>query len=152
MTKGRIVGLIILALIIVIQLVPTERPDVIKVNKNDLLTQNQFNDSVSHLIKTTCYDCHSNETKYPWYAYVAPVSWLVNKDIRVGREHLNFSDWETLSKMDKAKLLGNISDEIEAGNMPMPIYVLMHPEARLSIENRELLIKWTEDFGESLFE
>ena len=109
-------------------------------------------DSVAMLLKNACYDCHSNETVFPWYSYVAPVSWLVNRDIRLGREHLNFSDWESKSKMDKASILGEIADEVELANMPMPIYIIMHPEAKLSTDERQLIIDWTDDFGEQLFE
>lgn len=134
------------------QLIPTDKPEVIKSNPNGLLVNNQFSDSVSRLLKNACYDCHSNGTKYPWYSYVAPVSWLVERDTRIGRENLNFSDWETFSKMDKAKILDELIEEVEGGNMPMPIYILMHPEAKLSLSDRKLLIEWSDEFAESLFE
>lgn len=152
MTKGKIIWAIIILVIIIIQLIPSERPELNANNDGDLLKNVNVPDSVSQILKSACYDCHSYETKYPWYAYVAPVSWLVNRDARIGRSNLNFSEWETQSKMDKASLLGDIADEIESGNMPMPIYVLMHPEAKLSVDERELIVKWTDDFGESLFE
>ncbi|RLD69926.1 MAG: cytochrome C, partial [Bacteroidetes bacterium] len=99
-----------------------------------------------------CYDCHSNETNYPWYSYVAPVSWLVGKDIREGREELNFSEWESLSKIDKAKHLDNIIDEVSDGDMPMNIYTIIHTDAKLSSEEIEQLANWAEDYAESLFE
>ena len=152
MSKGKIIWSIIVAIVIIIQLIPSGKPDVIDVNKDDLLINNHMPDSVSHVLKSACYDCHSNETKYPWYAYVAPVSWLVGRDTRVGRENLNFSDWESLSKVDKAKLLDDITEEIEDGNMPMPIYVLMHPEAKLAMSDRDMIMNWADDFGEKLFE
>lgn len=152
MTKGRIIGLVIIVVIVIMQLIPTDKPEVIKSNPNGLLVNNQFSDSVSRLLKNACYDCHSNETKYPWYSYIAPVSWLVERDTRIGRTNLNFSDWETYSKMDKAKILDELIEEVEGGNMPMPIYILMHPEAKLSVSDRELLIEWSDEFAESLFE
>lgn len=125
---------------------------MIKENPSDLIVNNAMPDSISSLLKSVCYDCHSNETIYPWYAYVAPVSWLVSRDTKIGRAEMNFSNWEQLSKMDKAKLLGDIAEEVEDGAMPMPIYILMHPEAKLSIRQREMLIDWTDEFAESLFE
>lgn len=152
MSKGKIIWAIIILLVIAIQFIPSRRPEVIATNKNDLLQNVLVTDSVSNILKSACYDCHSNETNYPWYAYIAPVSWLINRDIRLGRGNLNFSEWESQNKMDKAKILGEIAEEVEIGNMPMPIYVLMHPEAKLSVQDRELLIKWSDDFGESLFE
>jgi hypothetical protein len=142
----------IVGIFVVIQFIPSNRPEVIEDNPSDLIFNNTIPDSVSMLLQAACYDCHSNQTKYPWYAHVAPVSWLVARDTRIGREHLNFSDWETFSKMDKAKQLGDIVDEVEDGTMPMPIYVLMHPEAKLTIEQRELLADWSDGFAESLFE
>ena len=150
MTK-RIVWLSILVIIIGIQFIPTGRPDVIMENKEDLLVNNVFSDSVSHLLKNACYDCHSNETKYPWYAYVAPVSWLVIRDVKVGRNHMNFSEWEGMKKTDKAKHLSDINDEVSMGSMPLVSYPIMHPEARLSAEQRQTIVDWTDKFGEELF-
>jgi len=152
MCYKRVTWAIIVAAIIIIQLIPTRRPEVITTNKNDMVTNNVVPDTVALLLKNACYDCHSNETKYPWYSYVAPVSWLISRDIRLGREELNFSKWESLSKMDKAKMLEEIVDEIESGAMPMSIYVLMHPEAKLSMSNRDMIMNWADDFGEKLFE
>jgi hypothetical protein len=143
---------IIIAVIIIVQLIPSGRPEVIENNASDLVLNHHIPDSVTQVLRNACYDCHSNETKYPWYAYVAPVSWLVSRDTRMGREHLNFSDWEKYSKMDKAKQLSEIAEEVEDGTMPMPIYVLMHPEAKLTKAQREMLMEWSDEFAESLFE
>jgi hypothetical protein len=152
MSKGKVIWAIIIIVIIVIQLIPSDRPEVIATNDSDLLKNVNVPDSVSRILKSACYDCHSNETKYPWYAYVAPVSWLVSRDARLGRANMNLSEWETLSKMDKASLLSDIADEVESGEMPMPIYVLMHPEAKLSAMERTLIVRWTDELGEKLFE
>jgi hypothetical protein len=152
MKKWKLIGVVILALLIVIQLVPSGRPGTSSDNKNDLIINNQLPDSVSYLLKNACYDCHSNESRYPWYSYVAPVSWLVSSDVKKGRKHLNFSEWELNKKLDKAELLGDISDEINGDDMPLQIYLLMHPKARLTKQERNLLAKWTDDFGNKLFE
>jgi hypothetical protein len=152
MNWKKIVWIAVIAIVLIIQLIPSGRPEVIVDNPNDLLANNTLPDSVTNLLRSACYDCHSNETVYPWYAYVAPVSWLVIRDTKLGRAHLNFSDWENNSKVDKAKLLGEIAEEVEDGVMPMPIYILMHPEAKLTVAQRELLIEWSDEFAESLFE
>ncbi len=152
MKKGKVFGLIIVFLLVLIQFVPTGLPDTIAENENDLLYNNQIPEQVAVILKTSCYDCHSNETNYPWYSYVAPVSWLVGKDIREGREELNFSEWESLSKIDKAKHLDNIIDEVSDGDMPMNIYTIIHTDAKLSSEEIEQLANWAEDYAESLFE
>ena len=152
MSVKKWIWIILIAAVVIIQLIPSGRPDVIEDNPSDLIFNNQIPDSVKLLLKAACYDCHSNETKYPWYAYVAPVSWLVSRDTRMGRENLNFSEWEEYSKMDKAKLLDDLSEEVEDGVMPMPIYIIMHPEAKLTLAQRELLVEWSDEFAESLFE
>lgn len=152
MNWKRIVWIALIAIVVIIQLIPSGRPEVITENSNDLLSNNVLPDSVSDLLRSACYDCHSNETVYPWYAYVAPVSWLVSRDIKLGRDKMNLSDWEAKSKVDKAKILGEIQEEVEDGVMPMPIYVLMHPGAELTLKQRNKLIEWTDEFAESLFE
>ena len=150
--KKKKVWIALLVIFIIIQLIPTGRPEVIKDNPNDLLLNNQVPTEAESMLRAACYDCHSNESIYPWYAYVAPVSFLVNRDIRVGREELNFSDWETFSKVDKAKLLDKIIEAVESEEMPMVIYPPLHPEAKLSTEDRKVLTDWAESFAESLFE
>ncbi|MCB2208887.1 MAG: heme-binding domain-containing protein [Bacteroidetes bacterium] len=151
----KILKLLILILIIsvvIIQFIPNDKPEVVLANENDLIYNNQLPENISVMLKESCYDCHSNETVYPWYSHVAPVSWLVVKDIRDGRKELNFSFWESQSKMDKAKHLDNIIDEVLDENMPMPIYTIMHANAKLTKEERQLLADWAERHAESLFE
>jgi len=150
--KKKTIWITLLVIFIVVQLIPSGRPEVIKDNPNDLLLNNQVPTAVENMLRTACYDCHSNESIYPWYAYIAPVSFLVNRDIRVGREELNFSDWEAFNKVEKAKLLDGIIEAVEAEEMPMAIYPPLHPEAKLSTEDRKVLTDWAESFAESLFE
>ena len=90
-----------------------------------------------------CADCHSNETKWPLYSRVAPVSWLVYKDVQEGREHLNISEWNRPQKdADEA------SEKVQEGEMPLPIYSPLHPEARLSpAEKAELVAGLAATFG-----
>jgi hypothetical protein len=148
----KLILLIFLVILIIVQFIPNDKPEVILTNENDLIYNNQLPEELASMLKESCYDCHSNETVYPWYSYVAPVSWLVVKDIREGRNELNFSHWESQSKMDKAKHLDKIIDEVTDENMPMPIYTIMHSKAKLSNDDRQLLAEWAESFAESLFE
>lgn len=88
------------------------------------------------LAKRACFDCHSNETVWPWYSHLAPVSWLVWNDVQEGREHLNFSEWDREQRdADEAP------EEVEEGAMPLPIYLRTHPEARLSPEEKDALVR-----------
>jgi hypothetical protein len=150
--KGKIIWIILIAVVVILQLIPSGRPEVIEDNKSDLLANNKVPDSVAYFLKTACYDCHSNESVYPWYSYVAPVSWLVSRDVNLGREEMNLSNWETLDKMRKAKYLSDIVDVVSDGTMPMAIYPLMHPEAKLKRSDRQMIVDWADSYAESLFE
>ena len=83
---------------------------------------------------------------------MAPVSYLIAKDTREGRMDMNFSTWESLDKIEKAEMLDEIAEEVSEGEMPMKIYPITHPKARLSDEDRETIALWAEEFAESLFE
>ena len=91
------------------------------------------------LVVRACFDCHSNQANYPWYSYVAPVSWLVHHDVREARLKLNFSEWDLPQREALAAV-----EQIEKGDMPLPIYVPLHPEARLSAEEKAALIQGIE--------
>jgi cytochrome c551/c552 len=97
---------------------------------------------VDAILRRACYDCHSNETVWPWYSRVAPVSWLVVHDTNEGRAHLNFSTWNRLSIPERHEVLDELVEEVESGGMPLPIYLPMHPEARLNDADKTALLAW----------
>jgi hypothetical protein len=88
------------------------------------------------LAQTGCFDCHSNETVWPWYSHVAPVSWLVQHDVDEGRQKLNFSDWGADRKGEE---LDELLEVIRKGEMPLKVYLVTHPEARFTSLQREQL-------------
>jgi hypothetical protein len=92
------------------------------------------------LAKRACFDCHSNETVWPWYSYVAPVSWLIYRDVTEGRSHLNFSDWNQGNRG-----AGEIAEVIQEGEMPPAIYLLQHPTARLTDAGKQQMITGLEN-------
>ncbi|MDP1830269.1 MAG: heme-binding domain-containing protein [Archangium sp.] len=102
---------------------------------------------VATLLKRSCYDCHSNETKWPWYSQVAPVSWLVSKDVNDGRKHLNFSEWQGYEEGRKLKKFKEVAEEVDEGEMPMAIYLPLHPEAKLTDAEKKLLVDWAKRNG-----
>jgi hypothetical protein len=128
---GKVILLGLLATVAGIQFIPVRRdnPEV----SDDLKAPAE----IDAVLRRSCYDCHSNETRWPWYAYVAPVSWWVAKDVRKGREALDFSNWKQGEQKYDALL-----DEIKDGLMPMPAYLFTHPEARISRDNLCLLDGW----------
>ncbi len=152
MKAVKIIFFILLGIFVVIQVIPSGRQDNNPVPGQDIFETTIIPDDVGTLLKNACYDCHSQHVKYPWYSYVAPVSWLVARDVKMGREHLDFGKWGELSKRDKMKALGEISDEVGDGFMPMKIYITMHSEANLSEEQRELIVNWTDTFANEILE
>ena len=125
---------------LVIQLVPFGRdhtnPPVIK--------EPQWDSSQTYdLAKRACFDCHSNETVWPWYSNIAPASWLVQRDVNKGREELNFSNWG--GELDD---LDELPEAVQEGEMPPKEYLLLHPEAQLTAQEKQILIQGFEStFG-----
>ena len=152
MKRKNIFLYVAIGVLVLIQFYPVSRPEVSLINPDDLLKNVKVEVELSSLLRSTCYDCHSNETNYPWYASIAPVKWLVYDDIREAREELNFSEWNSLSKIDMAEKLDDISTEVLEEEMPLKIYPLTHPEAKLTKADRELIAAWAEMLAEELFE
>ena len=136
MKKIRSILLYIFVPLVLIQFIPVNRenPQI----DNSLVLKVPPN--VEVILKNSCYDCHSNNTVWPIYSYVAPVSWLVSRDVKFGREDLNFSEWGLMTKNKQDHKKEEIIEEISRETMPMPIYLLTHPSASLS-DNDKLIIK-----------
>ncbi|MBL8859444.1 MAG: heme-binding domain-containing protein [Planctomycetes bacterium] len=100
---------------------------------------------VQAILKRACFDCHSNETHWPWYSYIAPVSWLVAHDVEDGRKHLNLSIWGDMPKAKRDSKAIEMYEEVESGEMPLKAYVLLHSEAKLSPADVALLKAWSDE-------
>ncbi len=98
--------------------------------------------NVKAVLRRSCYDCHSNETNWRWYSYIAPVSWLVADDVDHGRSHMNFSTWDRYSPSDQRHLLEEALEEVEHGSMPLASYLFMHGQAELTEDDRRILAVW----------
>lgn len=121
-------------------------PEVMNENSGDLLANYEISPEVENILKSACYDCHSNETHYPWYSYVTPVSWFLFKHIREGRDELNFSEWSTMRGSRQIRKLKEIGEEVSEGGMPLKSYTIIHGSARLTPEQREMITNWAETF------
>jgi hypothetical protein len=108
----------------------------------DLMAGNPPPPEITALLHNACYDCHSHETKWPWYSHVAPVSMFMMSDINEGREAMNFSEWPHDNAEGARGLLGHIRKEVEKGKMPLQSYTWMHPAARLTPAQRKALADW----------
>lgn len=113
---------------------PPVQPDA------DFITRTHAVAGIAHVLKTSCYDCHSNETAYPWYTNVAPVSWWLKNHISEARQHLNFSEWGTYSSRKADHKLKECVDMTLEGEMPLSSYTWMHRDALLSEEQKQALV------------
>jgi hypothetical protein len=101
-------------------------------------------DAVREILHRACYDCHSNETRWPWYAHVPPIKFFVVDHVEEGRRHMNFSTWNRFSAKKRDKRLREVMEEIDENKMPLPSYLRLHPDAELSEMDKELLRIWSE--------
>ena len=141
----KIIAVVLLVAFVGIQFIPTSRNQSEEVPPTDFMLVKNVPREVKSILTVSCYDCHSNNTHYPWYQKVQPVSWYLEGHIEDGKEELNFSDFGSYSdRMQKAKMRSIIS-QVEDGKMPLPSYTLLHPEAELTAEEKQLLVKWIEE-------
>ncbi len=99
------------------------------------------------ILKRACYDCHSNETTWPWYGRVAPISWLMERDVREGRREVNFSTFTQSSLKRRQRKWMEIPEQVEKGEMPPWFYAVVHREARLTDADRAALVRWAQESG-----
>lgn len=133
------------AVVLALQVVPAEFP---RDNPPATATIEGPSEVVS-ILRTSCFDCHSNETHWPFYAWIAPASWVVTADVAGARSRLNFSEWEDLRDGFKRRHARKIVERIEAGEMPMPKYLWLHPGARLGEDEIEVLRAWRDGLQEN---
>ena len=134
--------LILIVLIFIgIQFVPMDVPADVPSKAEDSI---EAPENVQAILKRSCFDCHSNHTTFPWYSSIAPVSWFTKYHVKEGREHMNFSTWASYEDEKKLKFLQKIPKAIKS-KMPLPSYLLIHKEAKLSDADKETITKWATD-------
>lgn len=142
--------LVILALaFIVMQFFQPERP-VVKVTEDHLFEQVRVSEDMQVILKTSCLDCHSDQTRYLWYHYIMPVGWMVNNHITEGRADLNLSQWGNMELLDQITALDKMCEEVEEDHMPLKSYLLIHRDAKLSDQQKAQLCDWTKKMSEEL--
>ena len=137
-----VIGLILLIFFIIIQFFRIDKTIPAHDPAMDFIVSTNPPRRITAIIKTSCYDCHSYKTNYPWYSGIAPVSWLINSHINDAREDLNFSEYGKLSREDENHILHEIKEVVENDEMPLKSYTLLHKSARLNNEKKKALIKW----------
>ena len=135
--------LVLVALVAVAQFVPVGRSNPPTDPRLSLIATARPPAPVAAALERSCHDCHSNQTRWPWYSRVAPVSWLVARDVSEGRAHLNFSEWSALDTRRRSRRLEEICEMVNSGEMPLGIYLMLHPDARLTPQDVTAICDWT---------
>lgn len=145
----KIIGLFLVAFV-GIQFIPTNRNQDIASSTSDFLIHNHVPKSIKNKIQNSCYDCHSNSTRYPWYNRVQPIAWFLEKHIKEGKEALNFSNWDSLSDRQKNSKLNSIIKQIEQNEMPLKSYKLLHRETKITPDEKMQLVDYFKKIKDSI--
>ncbi len=138
-------AIVLLLLVLAIQVVRPEKTNPVIDGARTIEARTQMSPQVSAIIERSCQNCHTYKTVWPWYSQVAPMSWLVASDVKEAREHLSLSDWANYDKKKAVSKLDEICEEVSEGNMPLPSYTLLHPEAKLTEEDKRILCDWVKE-------
>ncbi|GAB2607213.1 heme-binding domain-containing protein [Spirosoma areae] len=134
--------LALLAVLVVIQFIRPEKNQSASLSSNDITTKYAIPADVHQVLKRSCFDCHSNNTTYPWYAAVQPVAWWLNHHIDEGKDELNFSEFTTYTPKKAAHKLEEVAEAVTDGWMPLGSYLWIHHEAKLKPEEAKLIANW----------
>jgi hypothetical protein len=134
--------LILLSIFIGLQFFQIPKPSLSSTPETDITNHVEVPENVHNILRKACYDCHSEETRYPWYSYIQPVGWWLKDHMDHGLSHLNFSDFGSYELDKAAHKMEEINDEVHEGEMPLESYTWIHGDARLSSKERKTLTKW----------
>ncbi|HBR52796.1 MAG TPA: hypothetical protein DEA82_00870 [Flavobacteriaceae bacterium] len=146
----KIIAIVLLVVFVGIQFIPSSRNQSDSVPETDFMLVNDVPENIQNKLQVSCYDCHSNNTQYPWYNKVQPVAWFLEDHIKEGKAELNFNEWDSLSTRRKTSKLRSIIKQIENGEMPLDSYTFIHRDARFSEAEAEEIINWVTQLKDSL--
>lgn len=146
----KLIGFLLLAAIVLIQFFPPDRNNAD--GKTGISINQVLNvpDSVNEVFKQSCFDCHSNTTRYPWYTSIQPAGWYLANHVKEGKAQLNLDEFGNYSARRQLSKLKSIAESVESEDMPLKSYLLLHPDARMSGHLRTLLINWALKTRDSL--
>jgi len=150
MRRLRVFFLIAIIVVAGIQFIPVKRNVSNEVLSSDFILLYNPNEEVSDIMKTSCYNCHSNNTIYPWYSKVQPVGLYLERHIDKGKENLNFSEFGTYSARRQKNKLTSMIDQIKEDRMPLPAYTFIHHDAKLSVEDKKEVTGFLESLKDSI--
>jgi hypothetical protein len=141
---------ILVSALVIIQFIKPDTNSPAEDKTKFIASNMQIPDNIFKQLEKSCFDCHSYRTQWPWYSKISPVVYLINRDVKKGREHLNFSVWGDYDKPRMMDKLDGIETEVRDGEMPLSIYLPMHPEAKLTESDKKMLTDWARTAKEQL--
>lgn len=138
-------AVLVVAIVLVIQVIPVERNVSTVPPGQSFERTEKVPANVAAILKVSCYDCHSNNTRYPWYSELQPGAWFMAQHIKKGRDELNFDEFNNYSKRRKKAKIKSIISQIEKDEMPLKSYRMMHGNARLSADEKKELLDFFRD-------
>ena len=142
MSLAKKLFLALLVILIVIQFIRPAKNQSVAAAPDDIFAIHPAANDVEQLVKTACYDCHSNNTVYPWYSNIQPVAWWLDNHIKEGKKELNFSEFGAYAPKKADHKLEEVVEHVEEKKMPLKSYTLIHSDSRLTDLQRELIISW----------
>ncbi|SFI56990.1 Haem-binding domain-containing protein [Kaistella treverensis] len=139
---------ILLVAFILIQFFPIDKNNPAPTPQMDFLNIKKTPEKTANLIRNGCYDCHSNESKYPWYSNIQPMAWFLQDHIEEGRKELNFSTFATYPLKRELKKMQEAAELIEKNEMPLDSYIILHPEAKFTAAEKQELIHYFKTLAE----
>ncbi|MGG1922450.1 MULTISPECIES: heme-binding domain-containing protein [Chryseobacterium] len=141
--KSIFLGFVLIFLLIQI-IQPARNIDYGQVPSTDISKVYKVPENVQSVLRQSCYDCHSNSTHYPFYSYIQPLSYYLEKHIKKGKEELNFNEWGSYSQRKQANKLESVANQIQQKKMPLTSYTYLHPKAVLSESQVKEMVRWIE--------
>jgi len=142
--------LFLFVVLVIIQFIRPSENHSDKLSKNDITLHYTVPDTVLAILKTSCYDCHSNNTRYPWYNKIQPVAWWLSSHVKDGKRELNFSEFASYPLTKQAKKIKNTVREVKGGEMPLDSYLWIHKDAKLEQGQKDTLIQWANSLQQTI--
>lgn len=145
----KIVKYVLIALLVILiamQFFQPEKNQYNEIPATDIAKAETIPADVAKILTESCYDCHSNNTEYPWYNNISPVSLYLDSHVKDGKRHLNFSEWTNYSADKKAHKVEEIGETVEEGEMPLTSYTFIHTDAKLSDQEKSTLLNWAKNY------
>ncbi|MFY9153411.1 MAG: heme-binding domain-containing protein [Prolixibacteraceae bacterium] len=144
------IGLVILVILVGVQFFPARNNQSTEVSTTDFILSHRAPENIGNILRTSCYNCHSNNTDYPWYSRVQPVGWFLESHINKGKEELNLSEFGSYSARRQKSKLKSMVNQVEKDEMPLSSYTLIHRDARLSKDQKRALLSYLNSIQDSL--